>query len=432
MTPGYAGAKGKVHPKVHPLDMLNDTEIRRAIREATTEKTLNDHTQGRGTGSLRLRIRPNDTGKTATWLVFWKQGSERATHALGRYPDMPAAEARRVYREDIAPKLLAGKDPRVVVTPATVPTVERLFQGYVDRMRALGRASADEVERQLLKAKDNAADALGRRRMAGEIEPGDVVDYLAKIHRRGHAGAADKARSYIQSAFNWALSAANDYTVTHRQDWGVKSNPVAVVARDNEATGKRERNLSAAELRVLWHAAAPGQNGFSLETAGCIRLLIGTGQRVQEALRLDGAELDLDAAVWNMPRHKTKLKVRDHKVPLPRQVLPVLRDLVAAHGVGPLFPGRGRERMDHRSVMQAIDRWRALDGVTAAHFQTRDIRRTWKSRAGEIGISKEMRDLIQQHAKNDTGSVHYDWADYLPQMRDAMGKWADWLEQVVE
>ena len=73
-----------------------------------------------------------------------------------------------------------------------------------------------------------------------------------------------------------------------------------------------------------------------------------------------------------------------------------------------------------------------VDGVTAAHFQTRDIRRTWKSRAGEIGISKEMRDLIQQHAKNDTGSVHYDWADYLPQMRAAMDKWADWLAAVVE
>jgi len=415
--------------------MLTDTEIKRAIREATAERTLNDHTAGRGAGSLRLRIRPNGNGTTATWLAFWKQGGERATKPLGRYPDMSAAEARRVYREDIAPKLLAGKDPRVVVTPAAAPTIERLFQGYVDHMRALGRESAGEVERQLLKAKDNAADALGRQRLAVNIEPGDVVDYLVKFHRRGHAGAADKARSYIQSAFNWALKAAHDYTVKDRQDWGVKANPVAVVARDRDATSARERNLTAAELRVLWRAASPGQNGFTLETAGAIRLLIGTGQRVQEVLRLDGAELDLDAAVWNMPRHKTKLKVRDHKVPLPRQVLPVLRDLVAAHGAGPLFPARKgakRERMAHASVKQAIDRWLALEGVTAAQFQTRDLRRTWKSRAGEIGIGRDMRDLIQQHAKNDTGSVHYDWADYLPQMRAAMDRWEAWLATVVE
>lgn len=423
---------GKVHPLVHPLDMLTDTEIKRAIREATAERTLNDHTAGRGTGSLRLRIRPNAGGTTATWLAFWKHGGERATHALGRYPAMTAAEARRVYREDVAPKLLAGKDPRVVVADAAAPTVERLFQGYVDHMRALGRESAGEVERALLRAADNAADALGRQRRAGDIEPAAVVDFLAKFHQRGHAGAADKARSYIHSAFNWALRAGNDYTVRERQDWGIRSNPVALVAKDPDATSARERNLSPAELRVLWHAATPGQNGFTLETAGAIRLLIGTGQRVQEVLRLDGADVDLDAAVWRMPREKTKLRVRPHMVPLPRQVVPVLRDLVEAHGAGPLFPGRGRERMDHRSVKQAIDRWLAREDVTAAQFQTRDLRRTWKSRAGEIGIGRDMRDLIQQHARNDAGSVHYDRADYLPQMRAAMDRWEAWLAAVVE
>lgn len=414
--------------------MLTDTEIRRAIREATAETTLNDHTAGRGAGSLRLRIRPTASGASATWLAFWKQGGDRAMKPLGRYPDMPAAEARRVYREEIVPKLLAGKDPRVTITAQGRPTIERLFEGYVAHMKAQGRESAAEVERQLLKAKDNAADALGRHRLAGTIEPGAVVDYLAKFHRRGHAGAADKARSYIQSAYNWALKAAHDYTVQDRQDWGVTANPVAVVARDREAGGQRERNLSAAELRALWQAAQPGKNGFTLETAACIRLLIATGQRVQEVLRLDGAELDLAGAVWNMPRHKTKVKVRDHKVPLPALVLPILRDLVAEHGDGALFPGRTgskRERMDHRSIMQAIDRWRALPGVKVAHFQMRDLRRTWKSRTGEIGISREVRDLIQQHAKGDTGSVHYDWADYLPQMRAAMRLWGRWLGRVV-
>lgn len=414
--------------------MLTDTEIRRAIRGATTDKTLNDHTAGRGAGSLRLRIRPGIGGASATWLAFWKRDGERAMKPLGRYPATSAAEARRIYRDDVVPVLLAGKDPRVTVAQAERPTVGRLFQAYADHMRAIGRESAGEVERLLLLAKNNAADALGRNRLAAQIEPGDVVGYLAKFHQRGRAGAADKARSYIQSAYNWALKAAHDYTVQDRQDWGVKANPVAVVARDREATTQRERNLSAAELAVLWRAATPGQNGFTLETAGVIRLLIATGQRVQEVLRLDGAELDLPGKLWAMPREKTKLRLRPHAVPLPAQVLPVLAALVERHGAGPLFPARkgsARARMDHRSVKQAIDRWLALEGVTAAQFQTRDLRRTWKSRTGEIGISREMRDLIQQHAKHDTGSLHYDRADYLPQMRDAMGRWEAWLSGVV-
>jgi len=303
-------------------------------------------------------------------------------------------------------------------------------------MKALGRESAREVERQLLKADDNAADALGRHRLASAIEPGDVVGYLAKFHSRGHRGAADKARSYIQSAYNWALKAANDYTVENRQDWGVRMNPVATVARDKGATGTRTRNLSADELRVLWHAVTPGQNGFTLETSACIQLMIATGQRLQEVLRLDGCEVDLDAEVWRMPTEKTKLRRRPHAVPLPALVVPILRKLVDAHGTGPLFPAgigrKGSARMHYSAVSQAIERWLAKPEVTAEHFQTRDLRRTWKSRTGEIGISKEMRDLIQQHAKNDTGSKHYDIADYLPQMREAMNRWNAWLYGVVD
>ena len=76
-----------------------------------------------------------------------------------------------------------------------------------------------------------------------------------------------------------------------------------------------------------------------------------------------------------------------------------------------------------------LGRW--LDGVDVEHFTTRDIRRTWKSRAHDAGIDRYTRDLIQQHAKSDTGSVHYDWANYLPQMTEAMGKWNDWLAGII-
>jgi len=64
-------------------------------------------------------------------------------------------------------------------------------------------------------------------------------------------------------------------------------------------------------------------------------------------------------------------------------------------------------------------------------FQPRDLRRTWKSRTHDAGIDRFTRDLIQQHAKNDTGSKNYDRADYLPQMTEAMEKWNAWLVAVL-
>lgn len=52
-------------------------------------------------------------------------------------------------------------------------------------------------------------------------------------------------------------------------------------------------------------------------------------------------------------------------------------------------------------------------------------------RRRQAGVDRFTRDLIQQHAKGDTGSIHYDRHDYGPQMRAGMDRWNDWLEQVL-
>lgn len=343
-------------------------------------------------------------------------------------PDKARDQARKVFA-----MVAEGRDPTVERKPAAAKgaSVEALFEGYVAWLRSKGKASADEVERALLTAKKHnaAADDLGRHSAAREVTPDDVIRHVQKFFKRGKRGAADKHRSYIASAYAWAIASANDYTVEQRQDWGITFNPAAVVARDSGAIKRRSRNLSHEELRALWEATLD-RECFTDDIGASIRVLIACGQRVQETLRLDGVEIGLDERVWKMPIEKTKTKQRPHTFPLPAVILPTLQELVERHGDGPLFPGRkGREneRMEHRTINHAIGRWLAREEVTIAHFQTRDIRRTWKSRTADAGIDRFTRDLIQQHAKSDTGSKNYDWADYLPQMREAMQKWSSWL-----
>jgi integrase len=357
---------------------------------------------------------------------------------VARCCDMPPEQARELARQTFA-KAAQGQDPaaeRAAPAVEDTRTVERVFQGYVASLWARKRASAREVERALLKAKDNAADALGRKRPAAEVTPADVVNYVSRFFHAGHRGAANKHRGYIGAAYNWALTSANDYTIPagQRVDLGVTRNPVDAVAKDPGAMRTRDRNLTADELRTLWAATAPGSAGFKPETAACIRLLICCGQRVQETLRIEGRDVDLKAGVWRMPAEKTKGGRFPHIVPLPRQAVGTLAELLAAHGDGLLFPGRTGskvETLNPLSVMQAIKRWQAGDDVDMPAFQTRDIRRTVKSRAHDAGIGRFEIDLIQQHARSDTGSRHYDRADYLEQMRAGMAKWADWLDENV-
>ena len=98
-------------------------------------------------------------------------------------------------------------------------------------------------------------------------------------------------------------------------------------------------------------------------------------------------------------------------------------------GKGPLFPAKcgNADTLNSISVYRALRRWLEEDGGGVAPFQPRDLRRTWKTLTAEAGIDRFTRDLIQQHARGDTGSKHYDRADYLPKMRDAMAKWEAWL-----
>jgi integrase len=401
--------------------MLTDRQVQSAIVKAKADTVLIDGASEKGAGSLRLRIRVGSRGTSATWFAWWQQNGKPLSKTLGRYPELKLVEARAKTVELVARSREEG--------PAAAGygdrTVARLFAAYIAGMQADGKASWGEVEKQLAKA----ADALGRDTLAGSVTPGQIADFLKQIHDRGARVMADRMRAYLSAAFNHGIKSTHDYRVEERIDWGIKANPAAMVKRDTKAIRARERNLSADELATVWHAV--GGDGFADGTGAAIRLLICCGQRVLETMRVDGADIDLDAAVWSMPGKKTK-GGKPHTLPLPPQAVAIFRDLIDRYGRGSLFPPRQgeSERQLGSSLNKAISRWSAATGFE--RFQPRDLRRTWKSRTADAGIDRFTRDVIQQHAQGgDTGSRHYDRADYFPQMRAAMAKWSAWLDSNV-
>ncbi|MNL25054.1 hypothetical protein D3C87_1465170 [compost metagenome] len=51
------------------------------------------------------------------------------------------------------------------------------------------------------------------------------------------------------------------------------------------------------------------------------------------------------------------------------------------------------------------------------------MRRTFKTLAGKAGVSKEIRDRLQNHALQDVSSKHYDRWNYMVERRAGMAKW---------
>lgn len=413
---------------------------------AKLTKTLIDSTKAPESGELWLwdselkgfGVRIQASGSKTYVVRYRTKDAERKQRKIVvcRCSDAPPEKARNLAR-DIFMAVAAGGDPAKDRKPEekkVTVTLEQMFKARIAAMRARGRANAIHNERALLLSKHNAADFMGRDRHPSEITPDDVIRFVSKHYKEGKRGAADKARGYLAAAFEWAIKSANDYTVEHRQDWGIVSNPAAAVAKDPNAIGVRDRNLSASEIGILWKACGSHDSGLTLEVATCVRVIIACGQRVEETLRLEGSELDMEKCVWNMPAHKTKGGKHDHQIPLPAIIIDDLKALKAKHGDGFLFPARtgaACPTIVPNSILQGIKRWRDKSGADIEAFQTRDLRRTWKSRTHDAGIDRFTRDLIQQHAKSDTGSKNYDRADYYDIKRSAMDRWSVWLGAVV-
>ena len=60
-------------------------------------------------------------------------------------------------------------------------------------------------------------------------------------------------------------------------------------------------------------------------------------------------------------------------------------------------------------------------------FQPKDFRRTIKTKMGELGVDKSIRDRLQNHALQDVSSRHYDRYDYQKEKLSALLSWGKWL-----
>jgi len=268
-----------------------------------------------------------------------------------------------------------------------------------------------------------AIPVLGGATPAKDVTPRQVAQAIHGMISRNVTTQANRLRSYLYSAFKHGLHHDNDpMRIGSGVTFGLQHNPVDAVPRNPAFESQGQRELSWAELRHLWHKAP---DVMYRREALYFRLVLATaGQRVAEYIRARWPEFDLESGLWTLPGAHTK-NSRDHVVPLTKTALEVLRELWALDGEegGHLFPGRRRAGpVPEDWPGRAAKKLQRGDGGMAS-WRATDMRRTWKSRAGEAGLSKEARDRLQNHALTDVSSLHYDRYDYLPEKREAMAQW---------
>lgn len=395
-------------------------------------------TSERGKG--RLGVEVSNTG-TKRWFYRYFLSGTRKYIRLGLVTDEFTMTIAQKECDKFAQMLAQDTDPKLVLEEqkqamnkakqeeAMKGSVQQLFESYTEQMKNDGKRTFEAV---LTALEKEAYPIIGPTTKAKDVQPTDVVNVLSRMIQRGAAVQSNRVRSYLVAAFNYGLKHDLNPAQHHTGvKFGLFMNPAQVVPKQSSAEKAGDNWLSLREVQeLLGNFETVPKVGKNM--AALMKLCFFTGgQRPYElvASRWDSVEWRDRTLLVSSDISKNK---KEHLIPLTENALSVLNELFDKRESSPfIFPKSNDEQQHLRtdSFSKAISRYREKY-PDFNPFVARDIRRTCKTLMGELGISKEIRDRIQNHALNDVSSKHYDRYDYLPEKRNALIRWEQKLLRV--
>jgi integrase len=317
--------------------------------------------------------------------------------SIGRHgspwtPDTARGEALRLLGT-----LATGTDP--FAKSLSAETFGAEIEIYLERKRmALKPRSFTEAQRYLRQ------HALSLHHLKlGEIDRRTIAVVLGEIERTSGPSSRNRARAAFSAFFSWAV-----------QEGLVDANPVTGTGKAEEAAS-RDRVLTQEELRKLWSCL--GDDRFS----DVVRLLLLTGQRRNEIGLLQWSEVDLGRKLIALPPTRTK-NGRLHELPLSTQAMEILARQPRRNSSDLVFDfgdwHRSKAKLDAR--------------LNIAPWRLHDLRRTAATQMAELGVQPHHIEAVLNHLSGHKASVAgtYNRAKYSDEMRSALQRFADHLDQI--
>lgn len=396
------------------MPSLTDGVIRQALKRVAKFRqqiSLTDG-DGRGTGRLALILKPMPTRVTAEWMAQqWRDG-KRTKSKIGSYPAMSLAEAREIFKRDFAEVIQKGSSIKIA-GDARPGTVADLFEAYIKNLKGAGKSSWSDAETNLNKI----ADVLGCNRLARDITPDDVIGVIRPVYERGKRAMADHVRSYIRSAYSWGIKAEHDYRSATPRRFKLASNPAGGIPTEPKVVGTRWLNDD--EFVQLYRWLECPDTPVHPPYTRAVRILMLTGQRVEEIATLHVDQWDAKERIIDWSKTKNG---KPHAIPVPSIAAELIESIIP-NEYGWFFPSAKDPSEPVSAGTLYSFMWRQRDRGVIPVVTNRDLRRTWKTLAGKAGVSKEIRDRLQNHTLQDVSSKSYDRWNYMPEKRAGMMKW---------
>ena len=366
-------------------------------------------------------IRKYADGKAFYIVKFSHQGKQRR-QSLGEVT-RGNLRAMRLLASDAKAQARQGRDilaERQAARQAVKnrKTLGGLVPEYLKACEArLRPRTYSEVDRYLRKAweplHDNDIKTIIRN---------DVMGVLDTLKSDRGPRAADCAKVSLHGFFAWAMDHKDRYA---------DANPVVGI-RARAQGGSRERVLTEAEVREVWHAAGDGEYG------AIIRLLVLSGQRKSEVGDLVWSEINVTERRIELPGARTKNK-RPHTVPLSDEALALLpmhregHEHLFGRRPGSGFSGWSKAKAELDARIAAA---RKANGVKKpmAPWTIHDLRRSFVTHVLDRKLAlPHVVEAIINHVSGHKGGVAgiYNRAIYADEKRAALEAWGKHVTEIL-
>lgn len=422
------------------------SEIKQTHLESYKNKTSTDtiyeikeKPRGRGLGVFAAKIL--QSGEIDFYFFYFVDG-KRKSKKIGRYGTgqgrLTLAKAKAEFRE-LSSTYSSGTDPKEKAEEEAKKLLdEKLALQETERKKQMQGSVRQLAEYYLDYLKQNKGEthynnvkkALRHdlsqvilETKASDVTKAHIIQILHPIVERGALIMANRMKAYLSAMFQYGITFDDSIeAISKNTQFFIQSNPVLTVQKIVKNEKKGERFLSESEVRQFWIAL--DTSSMSPLRANVFKLMLITGCRLEEIAGLQWSEIDYTDKTITLLSSRTKNKIA-HIVPLSALAIEILRNTPKVHEVY-VFPAQNNaEHMQIDGFSQAISR--LLSKVEIEKFVPRDLRRTFKTLTGKAGITKDIRDRLQNHALQDVSSLHYDRYDYLKEKRAAMETWNDYL-----
>jgi integrase len=366
---------------------------------------------------LYLEVMP---GGSKYWRMKYRFANKEKRLAFGVYPEVSLKEARD--KRDAARQLLRdGIDPskaKKEIKRQIMLEAENSFESLAREWHHNQKPSwTDKYAIKVLRRLEaDIFPTLGSRQI-NEITAQELLFAVRAIEKRGATYISHVALQNCGQVFRYAIAT------------GKAQHDLSADLRGALKTRKQVHYNSLPEKELPEFLKKLEDYDGDLQTKLALQFLILTFVRTSEVRGARWEEINFDKKEWRIPAERMKMR-EEHIVPLSKQAIAILEALqpISSHWEN-IFPNRVKPKnpISENTMLYAMYRMGYHSRATPHGFRS-----TASTILNENGFKPDVIERQLAHAERNKVRASYNHAQYLPERRQMMQWWADYLNRAAQ